>query len=85
MLCVDFNPIPNIHHKCKKLNKFLSYFTTHQIGRWYKEREYIHNIIRQKVKERGIEEFFLPENARGVVPAAQLRKSTYDAQAPPPV
>ena len=66
-LTMDFNPFP-----CPKYLRFLNRMigcltcgmVPTRIGRWHLERKKVHEIIREKVKERGIDKFFLPESQR---------------------
>jgi hypothetical protein len=68
VLFFDFNPYPKIaeYTVVKVINKLMGFGVSAKMGRWYLEREKIYGIIREKVKERGIESFHLPEQAKGL-------------------
>jgi len=65
MLMFDFNPHPKSVVWFRWANKLFAMvplgLVTVRIGRWHLERAKIHSVIRQKVEERGIDKFFLPD------------------------
>ena len=61
----DFNPFPKSCEYFKFLNcliqKLACGILPIRVGRWHLERALVHGVIREKVAERGVTRFFLPD------------------------
>ena len=64
-LSLDFNPFPCVTRFFRRVNLAIACCSCRmintRIGRWHIERAFVHGLIRQRVRERGISNFFLPE------------------------
>mmetsp|Transcript_3068 Transcript_3068/g.4206 ORF Transcript_3068/g.4206 Transcript_3068/m.4206 type:complete len:700 (+) Transcript_3068:31-2130(+) len=64
-LSFDFNPFPSARNVLGFINCLLRCACVEtRVGRWYIEREKILGVIDDKIKERGADKFFLPDQLK---------------------